>query len=284
MNELHLSKNELLGSSEQKSSQSWIANYAADVWQNPSEHKTEIALGLVGVLGIATASTLTARRLIGQVEERKIGSLLGDGTLAKQVPVSPAERFYKMPDREVQKLVTDLQENHGIRLSSWGSTRIEGTENETLKVLRSSNGAALKVEQGEQTLFAHKINTSTTGDTTFSYYTRGPLQLKNPWITDEAVAWPLKTGGPVDGLKSLGAEILEMQKPRGFHYSPDLNKITFKWTDMKVTLEPRLASTLARSPGKQELGEITVSGKDAAITGLGEISVAKARFSFNGKF
>lgn len=277
MNELQLSKSDLLAQSENKNSPSWMESYAADVWQNPTEHKAELTVGAIAVASAVLCGGLALRKVMSHLDDKKIGSMIGEATLTKTT-APPAERFYRMSDRDVKGLLTDLEKKHGIQLSSWGRTKIEGTENPNIRVLRSANGDALKVQQGDQVLFAHKVNTSTTGDTTFSYYTRAPFHLKNPWIGDESAAWPLKAGGPLDGLRTAGIDILDLQKPRGFHYSPDLNTFSVKWTEMRATVDPKLASSLSTRAGTQEFGEISVSGKNAAINGNGVISIAAPRF------
>ncbi|HNB25253.1 MAG TPA: hypothetical protein PKZ32_22720, partial [Candidatus Melainabacteria bacterium] len=277
MNELQLSKSDLLVPTEPSASHSWLADYAARVWQNPADHTTELTIGAVAVASAAIGGSIAFRKVMNQLEDKKIGSMISDAAINKTT-VPPSEKFFRMPDREVQKLVRDLQEKHGIQLSSWGKTRIEGAENLSLKVLRSSNGDALKIQHGENVLFAHKVNTSTTGDTTFSYYTRAPFHLKNPWITDEASSWPLKAGGPLDGLRSAGIEVLDLHKPLGFNYTPDLANLSVKWTEIKIAIDTKVASNFSRSPGVQQVGELTVTGQSATLSGLGKITFTNPRF------
>lgn len=282
MNELQLTQSKLLeaNSSTDKSSAVWASSYAADLWSNPLQHKVELGVAAALAIGAVTAGSIAARRLYIFLESEPVVTKTTEKALGKITATT--DNFYPVRGNELSKAVSNLKEESGLELTSFGATRIEGAKNSQTLVLRSSTGDAMKVQKGEDVLFAHKISSTTGGETTLSYYTHAPFNLKNPWITNEGATWPLNREGPIQGLKQAGVEILELQKPRGFHYTPDLSSLTIKWTDLKVATQGATKaageySQTGRFINQQDYVSVKVTGPNAALTGLGEILLSPKR-------
>ena len=253
----------------------WLANYANDLFLDPGNHLPEIGLA-VAAAGVGTA--FATRRFLAEL--RETAAMAASDTVAKKA--TPAlETFARMDKRSVDDAVQMLKTKHGIEVRSWGNTQIEGSRGAGTSVLRASDLAALQITRDANTVYAHKISISDSGSPIASYYTNSPMNLKNHWVPNESAAWPLNKGGPFDGLKQSGVHVLDLNsKPRGLHFTPQLDSLSIRWTDLRALTVPanRTLSDTAIAAAKSDLySSIEVRGKDAVTKGLGQISLNPAK-------
>lgn len=272
----------LLKESSSETAGAWLSNYANDLFEHPGQHLPE--LGLAG-LAVGIGSAVAARRLIAELLLSPADELVLKATAqeaAKKSSRTAGETFARMDGASVSDTIRMLSTRDGLQISSWGASHIQGSRGAQQSVLRSSDLAAMQIKRGEETLYAHKISVGTSGDTVASYYTYQPMNLKNPWLADEALGWPLHRGGPFDGLKNAGVHVMDLaERPIGLHYNPALTSLTVKWTsDLRaITSKPMNAlnamgeSVRLAAGDSIRLSSIEIKGAKAVMKGQGEIAL-----------
>lgn len=257
--------------SSSNSAGSWLSNYANDLLLHPANHLPEMAVATVATVGVGVAAAIGARRLLSEGTEVAAKAITKDTSARSS---AAAETFVRMDKRSVEEALQTLRTRDGLEITAWGNTQIEGSRGAGLSVLRASDLAALQIRRDANTVYAHKISINHKGETVASYYTNSPLNLRNPWAPDETKVWPLYKGGPFDGLQESGVQIMDLAtKPRGLHFSPKLDSLSIKWTDLRA-IDSRLAGAKAVP---ENYWTIDVHGANSVMQGKGQIILNPAK-------